>query len=113
MKMNKYRDTLARAVDRLEGDDKDRQALYERSRGALIRQIAARNPPLPKTEIIRERLELEEAICLVEAEMMRRRQEARHPKTTAAAPVPIGRLPARQVCRRLKKSPLRGRASSV
>ena len=88
MKMNKYRDTLARAVDRLEGDDKDRQVLYERSRGALLRQIAARNPPLPKTEIIRERLELEEAICLVEAEMMRRRQEARRPKTAAAAPLP-------------------------
>ena len=37
---------------------------------------------------MRERLELEEAIALVEAETTRRQQEALHPKTDSAAPVP-------------------------
>jgi ATP-binding cassette subfamily B protein len=93
--MNKFHATLVRAVARLEGDDKDRRALYERARGALIRQMIGRDPPLTKTEIMRERLLLEEAIALVEAETTRRQQEALHPKTDSAAPVP-DRPPPRQ-----------------
>ena len=107
MKMNKYHDTLARTVAGLKGDGKDRHALYERARAALVRQIMARDPPLTKTEIMRERLALEEAICLVEAETTRRQQDS------AAPVVPIGRPPARGAYRRPETPPLRRRASSL
>ena len=84
--MNKYYPTLSRAIARLDGDGEARHAQYERARKALIGQLEARDPPLTETE--KERLELEEAIALVEAEATRRQQEAPNLKAVSAARVP-------------------------
>ncbi|WP_350335150.1 hypothetical protein [Coralliovum pocilloporae] len=45
-----------------------RRSVYERARGALVRQLEALDPPLSPEELSRQRLELEEAIRKVEAE---------------------------------------------
>ena len=93
--MNKFYPTMSRAVARLDGDGKARHALYERARGALINQLKVRDPPFTKTEIMRERLELEDAIRLVEAETTRRQQKAPQTKTVSVARGPDG-PPAKQ-----------------
>ena len=86
---------MSRAVARLDGDGKARHVLYDRARGALINQLEARDPPFTKTEMMGERLELEDAIRLVEAETTRRQQQAPQPKTVSVARGPDG-PPAKQ-----------------
>ena len=85
--MNKYYTTIARAVAGLDKNGKVRRAAYERARAAMFGHLKGRNPPLTKSEIEREHLELEEAIGLVEAETMQR-QDAQGPNSIFAAPVP-------------------------
>jgi hypothetical protein len=67
--MQSYYELLAPAVARLEANTGDaRRALYDRARTALVAQMRAVDPPLGNSDIIRERLALEDAICNVEVD---------------------------------------------
>src|SRR5215207_7499332 len=70
--MADYYPLISRAVAGLEKNNgENRRALYERARAALIAQLRGVSPPLPETDITRERLALEESIRKVEAEAAR------------------------------------------
>jgi hypothetical protein len=65
--MQSYYELLAPAVARLEENTGDaRRALYDRARAALVARLRGLDPPLDNSDIIRERLALEDAICNVE-----------------------------------------------
>ncbi|HVZ14655.1 MAG TPA: hypothetical protein VG894_09370 [Bauldia sp.] len=67
--MAEYYAVLSKAVGSLEANSADaRRAVYDKARNALIGQLKAIDPPLPTSEISRQRLELEEAIRRVERE---------------------------------------------
>ena len=67
--MAEYYAVLSKAVASLETNSADaRRAVYDKARNALIGQLKAIDPPLPTSEISRQRLELEEAIRRVERE---------------------------------------------
>src|SRR5436309_4157749 len=78
--MTDYYPLIARAVTGLaKSTGENRRALYERARTALLAQLRSLDPPLPETEITRERLLLEEAIRKVEADAARQ-QRAEPPR---------------------------------
>ena len=86
--MADYYPLISRAVAGLEKNNgENRRALYERARAALIAQLRGVNPPLPETDITRERLALEESIRKVEAEAARQFDPAR-PQSPSKARVP-------------------------
>ena len=85
--MNKYYSTINRAVAGLDKTAKVRHAVYERARNTLVAELKRRDKPLPESEREQERLALEEAISLVEAETMQR-QDTPAPNSIFAAPVP-------------------------
>src|SRR5215213_445755 len=67
--MAEYYAVLKKAVAGLDsGSAEARRAVYDKARNALIGQLKAIDPPLPASEISRQRLELEEAIRRVERE---------------------------------------------
>jgi hypothetical protein len=67
--MAEYYAVLSRAVSSLEVNTPEtRRAVYDKARNALIGQLKAIVPPLPTSEISRQRLELEEAIRRAERE---------------------------------------------
>ncbi len=67
--MAEYYALLARAVGALQrNDEASRREIYVKARSALIRQLKAILPPLPPSEISKQRLALEEAIRRVERE---------------------------------------------
>ena len=67
--MAEYYAVLSRAVASLEANTPEtRRAVYDKARNALIAQLKAIVPPLPTSEISRQRLELEEAIRRAERE---------------------------------------------
>ena len=67
--MAEYYAVLRRAVAGLGNNTAEsRRAVYDKARNALIGQLKAIDPPLPTSEISRQRLELEEAIRKVERE---------------------------------------------
>ncbi len=80
--MADYYPLLARAISGLEQNTGEaRRALYERARAALVAQLNSVQPPLPVSDVTRERLGLEEAIRRVEAEAAERaRIEAQTPQ---------------------------------
>ena len=66
-RMQSYHELLAPAVARLEENTGDaRRSLYDRARTALVAQMRGVDPPLDNSDIIGERLALEDAICNVE-----------------------------------------------
>src|SRR5829696_948521 len=68
--MAEYYAVLSRAITGLTNASPDtRRAVYDKARNALISQLRAIEPPLPTSEISRQRLELEEAIRRVEREI--------------------------------------------
>ena len=74
--MTDYHRVIARAVGDLdENNGKSRRGLYERARTTLVAQLRRCDPPLPESEITRERLSLEEAIRNFEAEVTHRERE--------------------------------------
>ncbi len=84
--MAEYYAVLSRAVATLEVNTPDtRRAVYDKARNALIAQLKAIVPPLPTSEISRQRLELEEAI---------RRAEREAANGAAAAPQRAPRRPS-------------------
>ena len=71
--MTKYYPLIDKAVTALEHNTGEaRQKLYERTRSAFILHSHNQNPPLTETEVTGERLALEEAIRMVEADRSRR-----------------------------------------
>src|ERR1700741_1085095 len=71
---SRYYRLVADAVEGLEDNTVDtRRVLYERARSVLSARAAHYNPPFASAEIERERLALEEAVRLVEAEAPGRR----------------------------------------
>ena len=67
--MAEYYAVLSKAVASLEVSTPEaRRAVYDKARNALIGQLKAIVPPLPTSEISRQRLELEEAIRRAERE---------------------------------------------
>jgi hypothetical protein len=69
MSQQSYYDLLAPAVARLKENTGDsRRALYDRVRTALVDQLRGMDPPLDNSDIIREQLALEDAICNVEVD---------------------------------------------
>lgn len=78
--MADYSSVLARAVQGKKTAD-DRCAVYDRARSALVNQLRSIDPPLPESDITRQRMALEDAIARVEADI-----EARASATTPVAP---------------------------
>ncbi len=69
--MAEYYAVLNKAVAGLQTSTPEtRRAVYDKARNALIGQLKAIDPPLPTSEISRQRLELEEAIRRVEREVV-------------------------------------------
>ena len=67
--MADYLPLISRSVAGLEKNTAEaRRGLYERARLALVTQLRGVSPPLPESEITRERLALEEAIRQIERE---------------------------------------------
>ena len=66
--MADYYSLLSRAVLALPESDKSaRQAVYDRARTALVKQLTSIHPPIPETDINREKQALEGAIPKGEA----------------------------------------------
>lgn len=86
--MADYYPLLVRAISGLsQNTGEARKSVYDRARGALLKQLRSVEPPLPEGEILRERQSLEDAIRRVEAEQP---QEA----GPADAPEPAQKVPA-------------------
>lgn len=84
--MAEYYAVLKKAVGGLDpGSAEARRAVYDRARNALIGQLKAIDPPLPASEISRQRLELEEAIRRVERETAAEVRSARVPRASEVA----------------------------
>jgi hypothetical protein len=66
--MADYFPLILQAVAGLENNDpENRRALYGRARVALVEQLREITPPLSDMELIREQIELENAIKMVDA----------------------------------------------
>ena len=87
-----YYHLIARAVTGFhkDTDEARRAAIYEHARGALVIQLCSFAPPLTESEIMRERLSLDEAIRKIEAEV------AHGPQAAAAHPVPAPNVPQQE-----------------
>ena len=71
--MTDYYPLISRAVASLSKNTGEaRRTIYERARSALVDQLRGLDPPLPESEITRQRLALEESIRKVESEAARR-----------------------------------------
>ena len=62
-----FTDVLTRAIAGKKTYD-ERRVIYERARQALVNQLRALDPPLPESDVTRQRLALEEAIRKIESE---------------------------------------------
>jgi hypothetical protein len=81
-----YYKIVRRSVAALNPDtEATRQALYERARAALAKQLCLKNPPLPDSNIRAELSALEEAIKKVESEAWSNRYEIKDKKEIAGA----------------------------
>ncbi|WP_334177073.1 hypothetical protein [Pseudoxanthobacter sp.] len=75
--MADYYSVLQRAVAMLpDNTGQARRAIYEKARTALVRQLESVNPPLPASEITKQRLALEEAVRRIEQELAQHGQAA-------------------------------------
>ena len=78
--MADYYPLIERAVSGLDKNTgENRRALYERARTALVNQLRSVEPALNESDITRERLALEEAVCRVEDEAAQRDRDAHAP----------------------------------
>ena len=93
--MADYYSVLARAVGTLpENTAAGRRAIYEKARGALVRQLETIQPPLPANEIAKQRLALEEAVRRIEGETARAALAAGQAAATPRPPAPAAPPPA-------------------
>jgi hypothetical protein len=88
--MAEYYAVLSRAIGGLtNASPETRRAVYDKARNALVAQLRAIDPPLPTSEISRQRLELEEAIRRIEREIQT--------GTLPPPPPPLPQRPSPQV----------------
>lgn len=81
-----YYKIVQRSVAALNPDtEATRQALYERARAALAKQLCLQNPPVPNDNIRAELSALEEALKKVESEAWSKRYEIKDKKEVAGA----------------------------
>jgi hypothetical protein len=79
-----YYKIVQRSVAALNPDtEATRQALYERARAALAKQLCLKNPPVPNDSIRAELSALEEAIKKVESEAWSKRYEIKEKREVA------------------------------
>lgn len=75
--MPDYYPLLTRALSGLERNTREaRQAVYDRARQALLKQLRGVTPPLAEAEITRERLVLEDAIKKIDSEAAQKEEQA-------------------------------------
>ncbi len=87
--MAEYYTVLKRAIDEIADNRAEvRRAVYGELRNALIAELKAITPPLPTADILRRRIELEEAIRKVEREATTERASGVAPRRTVVAPPP-------------------------
>ncbi|WP_127088858.1 hypothetical protein [Aquabacter cavernae] len=87
--MADYYPLLVRAISGLsQNTGESRKSVYDRARGALLKQLRSVEPPLPEGEILRERQALEEAIRRVEADQVPDPAPAETEDEPAAAEAP-------------------------
>jgi hypothetical protein len=87
--MPDYYPLLTRALAGLDPNtDEARQAVYDRARQALLKQLRGVSPPLAEAEVTRERLALEDAIKRADSEVVRK-EEAAAAKQAPAGPPPL------------------------
>ncbi len=90
--MAEYYPLLARAVASIPNSTAEaRRAVYERARKALLGQLQATEPPVPKADIARESQALDSAIARIEAEMAasaRQVEAMAPPRQIGPAPAP-------------------------
>src|SRR5271170_6126683 len=104
--MTDYLPLIARAVEGLDRNTGEaRRALYERARTALVAQLRSTEPPLPETDITKERLALEDAIRKVEADAARRSRAEREQRPPAAPSPNDGPIPAADTAQRSEPEP--------
>ncbi|MEW6255408.1 MAG: hypothetical protein AB1592_05575 [Pseudomonadota bacterium] len=85
--MADYYPLLVRAISGLpQNTGEARKSVYDRARGALLKQLRSVEPPLPEGEILRERQSLEDAIRRVEAEQAPDTSAADATETAPKAP---------------------------
>ena len=92
IKKNRYYPLIARAVERLDRSTGEaRRAVYERARKAVA-ELRSNQPALLDAEITEERLALEEAIRLVEAEAARKSptETRTEPQSAPSEGMPVG-----------------------
>src|SRR3984957_8881964 len=81
-----YYRIVQRSVAALNPDtEATRQALYERARAALAKQLCLKTPPLPNDRIRAELAALEDAIKQVESEAWSNQYEIKDKKESAGA----------------------------
>jgi hypothetical protein len=97
--MRDYQPLLTRALAGLENNTREtRQAVYDRARQALLKQLRGVEPPLAEAEITRERLALEDAIKRIDRNYAQKEAVASAPAPEAAvagARAPIQPRPPR------------------
>ena len=86
--MADYFPLIRRAIEALPegGTSEQRQAIYERARDALMRQLRSVEPALPETHIERERLQLEDAVSRLEADIAQEAADELNPQPEPPAP---------------------------
>jgi hypothetical protein len=84
--MPDYYPLLTRALSGLDPNTGEaRQAVYDRARQALLKQLRGVSPPLAESEITRERLALEDAIKRIDGEFVQKEAAAAVTQQAAAA----------------------------
>ncbi|MBL8573178.1 MAG: hypothetical protein JNM13_05835 [Hyphomicrobiaceae bacterium] len=87
--MADYYAVLKRAISALpEPTGEARRAIYEKARAALVNQLKSFDPPLPASEITKQRLALEDNIRKVEGEAARGHLAGGPPRPATPAPAP-------------------------
>ena len=106
--MPDYTSILRRSISALPDAAPDmREAVYQRARAALARQLTAVDPPLSTREIEAQHQQLEDAVALIEAEFA---PEDHYGEDVAPAVVPLSeRTLPRQARAKGRRTPRRRR----
>src|SRR5262249_46983584 len=88
--MADYYSVIARAVSKLPNNTVEaRQAVYERARTALVKQLGGVDPPLSEAEIMREQRAFAAATHWVENEAMQEKPQYTGPSGETVASIPL------------------------
>lgn len=111
--MADYYAILKRAVVALPDSTREqRQAVYDKARNALLKQLQGMNPPLPPAEISKQRVALEEAVRSVERDLMLE-DEAKNEASSEEVEGQASTVPAPEVTNPTSAAPQKAPAVSV